>query len=75
MNTKTVTFNMPIPIYEDLRVFVGNNQMSKFVSLAVKEKLSKEREKLRDAYMEAEKDRQRTRDIHEWSHTEVEGWQ
>ena len=74
MNAKTVTFNMPIPIYQDLRVFIGHQNMSKFVSEAVKDKLAKERDKLKLAYMQAEKEPQRRKTLEEWGVTEGENW-
>jgi len=75
MNAKHVTFNMPVSLHHQLRVFVGTNKMSKFVCAAVQDKLAEERRRLRQAYMEAEKERNRKETLDEWKITEGEGWE
>ncbi len=74
MYYKSVTFNMPIPIHNHLKTLVGNKNMSKFVAIAVAEKLHELEENLKKAYIDASKDKARNKEINEWENTEMEGW-
>ena len=74
MVMKAVTFNMPVEVYQQLRLLVGPKKMSRFVSHAVQKMLSEEKHKLEHAYKEAENDKERKKSIKEWHVTEGENW-
>lgn len=74
MQYKAVTFNFPLELHNELKMFVGNKQMSKFVSIAVKEKLETLEQNLKNAYLEASNDKTRNEEIETWKATESEGW-
>jgi hypothetical protein len=74
MNYKAVTFNFPIELHNELKMFVGNKNMSKFVSIAVKEKLEELEQNLKNAYIEASGDKTRNDEIDVWKTTESEDW-
>lgn len=74
MKTRAVTLSMPVELHWQLRTLVGAKKMSRFVCNAVREKISDEKDHLRHAYRQAEKDRSRKKTIGEWSLTEGEYW-
>ncbi|MBI4352912.1 MAG: hypothetical protein HY593_03205 [Candidatus Omnitrophica bacterium] len=74
MNTKAVTFSMPVFLHHQLQLLVGRSKMSQFVCEAVQEKISEEKKRLRKAYMDAKGDSERNKTLKEWSLTEAEGW-
>lgn len=74
MGYKAVTFNMSTDLHNELKMFVGNKQMSKFVSLAVEEKLKKLEQDLKNSYLEAKQDKSRNKELNDWSITDIEGW-
>ncbi|MBI1976210.1 MAG: hypothetical protein HYS56_01735 [Candidatus Omnitrophica bacterium] len=75
VKTKAVTFNMPVELHWQLRVLVGPKKMSRFVCDAVKERISDQKKRLRDAYLAARQDSRREKAIDEWKITEGENWQ
>ncbi|MFC1567017.1 hypothetical protein ACFL4A_04165 [bacterium] len=74
MRYKAFTFNMPVSIHNHLKMFVGNKKMSKFVTSAVEEKLEKMEIKLKQAYIDADKDKERNKEIKIWKETNLEDW-
>ena len=75
MKTKSVTFNMPVELHWQLRTLVGHKKMSQFVCEAVRGKISEQEKKLKNSYIDAQKEQERNRVIEEWKLTEGEHWQ
>jgi len=71
---RTISITMSEDLYYKLKHSVSSRQISKFVSEAVKEKLSKKEEILYQAYLEASKDEELEKELKEWDVLNVEGW-
>lgn len=74
MSTHKATYNLPEEVIRELNTFVEQRQRSRFVAEAIRLALEVEKKKLEEAYKEAALDKNRLREIEEWSATELEGW-
>jgi len=72
---RTLSVTISEDLYDALKHTVSSRQISKFVSEAVKEKLSKKNEELYLAYLAASLDQEREKDLKEWDALSMEEWE
>ena len=71
---RTISITISDDLYYSLKHSVSSRGISKFVSEAVKEKLSQKEDALYQAYLEGSKDEEREKELKEWDVLNVEGW-
>lgn len=71
---KNISVSLQEDLYESLRYNASSMGISKFVSLALKEKIEKENKILADAYDEASKDKDREEVLKDWDAIGSEVW-
>lgn len=74
MTTHKATYSLPEELYHDLNSLVEQRKRSRFVAEAIRAALEIEKKKLEDAYKSAASDREREKELDEWSVTDIEGW-
>lgn len=75
MKKINVTFSIPNDTHKALHSLVGQRKMSAFVTKVLDEALKHERESLRLAYIEAEKDPDRKSTIDDWKDIDRDDWE
>jgi metal-responsive CopG/Arc/MetJ family transcriptional regulator len=69
------TYTIPEEVLAELNTFVEQRQRSRFVAEAIRMAVEIRKRELEDAYKEAAADRERNKEIEEWSAIDVEGWE
>ncbi len=75
MKKINVTFSIPEETHKSLHLLVEHRKMSLFVTKLINEALEKEKNALKMAYLEAEKDPARKKTISDWSELGQEDWE
>ncbi|MBX9696520.1 MAG: hypothetical protein K2X53_00370 [Alphaproteobacteria bacterium] len=71
---RTLSVTISDALYTNLKRSVSSQKISKFVSEAVSEKLTKKKEALYQSYLEASQDTEREKEIKDWDSLSVENW-
>lgn len=71
---RTLSITMSDDLYAILKHTVASRKISKFVSDAIAEKLDKKRELLYQAYLEADHDIEREKELKDWDAVSIESW-
>lgn len=71
---RTLSVTISDELYTNLKRAVSSQKISKFVSEAVSEKLTKKEEALYQSYLEASKDADREKEIKDWESLSIESW-
>jgi hypothetical protein len=72
---RTLSVTISDELYDRLKQTVSPRAISKFVSAVLTESLSKEREMLYQAYLDASKDADREADLNDWDIVNIESWE
>lgn len=75
MKKINVTFSIPEETHKMLHALIGQRKMSAFVAKILNQALVEEKQALKLAYIEAEKDKDRQEIIEDWQHLDAEDWE
>jgi hypothetical protein len=75
MKKINVTFSIPDETHKMLHALVEHRKMSAFVTQAINSALSEEKEALKLAYIEADKDPDRKAVLDDWDQLETGDWE
>jgi hypothetical protein len=71
----SVTFSIPVDLNNVLHSVVDRRKLSHFVTEALEHALKEKKNALKQAYIQASKDKDRLKTIAEWQVLDQEGWE